>query len=335
MQWQKCGRRRLNSSASRPGPHVSFSTPAPPRSGYRGRFAPSPTGPLHFGSLVAALGSWLLARHANGEWLVRIEDLDPPREVAGAAEEQLRTLAAFGLQADGPVLRQSRRGDAYQAALDQLLASGAAFACHCSRSDLADDGGIHRRCVAGPPRATPAFRLRVPPATTLCFDDAIQGAVRQDLDREVGDFVLKRADGYWAYQLAVVVDDAAQGITDVVRGADLLDSTPRQILLQRAIGLATPRYAHLPLVVDGQGRKLSKSLASMPVDAADPVPALHAAWQALGQAAISDAQSVASMLDAARAAFDPARIPADPACIPGSAGADVIATAGDHYPVRD
>ena len=251
---------------------MSFTPPALPLAGYRGRFAPSPTGPLHFGSLLAAFGSWLLARRAGGEWLVRIEDPDPPREIPGAAMEQLRTLAAFGLQADGPVLRQSGRGDVYQAALDRLLASGAAFACHCSRSDLADDGGIHRQCVAGVVRTTPAFRLRVPPATMVSFDDGIQGRVGQDVSEEVGDFVLKRADGYWAYQLAVVVDDAAQGITDVVRGADLLDSTPRQILLQRALGLATPRYAHLPLVVDAQGHKVSKSLAALPVEKVEPTP---------------------------------------------------------------
>ncbi len=309
---------------------MTFSPAAPPRSGYRGRFAPSPTGPLHFGSLLAAFGSWLLARHADGEWLVRIEDLDPPREVAGAAGEQLRTLASFGLHADGAMLRQSERGEVYQSALDQLLASGAAFACHCSRSDLADEGGVHRRCVAGSRRATPAYRLRVPPATTLGFDDAIRGHVRQDLSAEVGDFVLKRADGYWAYQLAVVVDDAAQGITDVVRGADLLDSTPRQILLQRALGLATPRYAHLPLVVDGQGRKLSKSLAAIPVDAGDPLPALHAAWQGLGQAPISRVRSVAAMLDAARERFDPARIPGDAVGVPGGVGAEVIALPRDR-----
>jgi len=305
---------------------VSFTPPAPPRPGYRGRFAPSPTGPLHFGSLLAAFGSWLLARRAGGEWLVRVEDLDPPREIAGAAGEQLRTLAAFGLHSDGPVLRQSGRGDAYQAALDHLLASGAAFACHCSRSDLADGGGIHRHCVPGAVRATPAFRLRVPPATTIIFDDAIRGHVSQDVGEEVGDFVLKRADGYWAYQLAVVVDDAAQGITDVVRGADLLDSTPRQVLLQRALGLATPRYAHLPLVVDAQGRKLSKSLTALPVDAADPLPALREAWQALGQVALPNIQSVAAMLDVARGAFDPARIPA----VAVSVGTDVIDPARDR-----
>ncbi|MEO6263400.1 MAG: tRNA glutamyl-Q(34) synthetase GluQRS [Luteimonas sp.] len=277
---------------------------------YRGRFAPSPTGPLHFGSLLAAFGSWLLARHAGGQWLVRIEDLDPPREITGAAEQQLRTLAAFGLASDAPVLRQSKRGEVYGAALDHLLASDDAFPCHCSRSDLAVDAGVHRGCVAGARRTGPAVRFRVPSFTTLQFEDAIQGRVTQDVDDEVGDFVLKRADGAWAYQLAVVVDDAAQGITDVVRGADLLDSTPRQILLQRALGLPTPRYAHLPLIVDADGRKLSKSLAALPVDGADPLPALRAAWQVLGQPpqALAGAGSVTTLLAASRREFVPARI---------------------------
>ena len=278
---------------------------------YVGRFAPSPTGPLHFGSLLAALGSWLYARRANGEWLVRIEDLDPPRERPGATAQQLRTLAAFGLVPDRPIWRQSTRGEAYQAALDRLLACGAAFVCHCSRSDLAASGSVHRRCLAGSPRPDPAVRLRVRPATTLAFDDAIQGRIAQDVAAEVGDFVLKRTEGYWAYQLAVVVDDAAQGITQVVRGADLLDSTPRQILLQRALDLPTPSYAHLPLVLDADGRKLSKSLAAVPVDDADPLPALRAAWQALGQqpAVLRGIGNVAAALGAAQAAFDPTGIP--------------------------
>jgi len=282
---------------------------------YRGRFAPSPTGPLHFGSLLAAFGSWLLARHAGGQWLVRIEDLDPPREIAGAADAQLRTLAAFGLVPDAPVLRQSDRGDPYRAALGKLLASGDAFACHCSRSDLAASGGVHRRCVPGARRTDPAVRFRVPDFTAIAFEDAIQGPTAQDVSGEVGDFVLRRADGYWAYQLAVVVDDAAQGITDVVRGADLLDSTPRQILLQRALGLATPHYAHLPLVLDADGRKLSKSLAAVPVDSADPLPALRATWQALGQseAALIDAATPDALLARALRHFDPRRIPATPA----------------------
>jgi glutamyl-Q tRNA(Asp) synthetase len=281
---------------------------------YRGRFAPSPTGPLHAGSLLAAFGSWLLARHAGGEWLVRVEDIDPPREVPGAADQQLRTLAAFGLHADGPVLRQGERGDAYRLALDALLASGAAFTCHCSRSDLAATGGIHRACIATRPRPDPAIRLHVPAGTAIAFDDAIQGRVRQDVAREVGDFVLRRADGCWAYQLAVVVDDAAQGITDVVRGADLLDSTPRQVLLQRALGLPTPRYAHLPLVVDADGRKLSKSLASLPVDPGDPLPALRAAWGWLGQdpSVVEGAAGVGALLAAAVRGFDPERVPPGP-----------------------
>lgn len=278
---------------------------------YRGRFAPSPTGDLHLGSLLGALGSWLMARHAGGRWLVRIEDLDPPREVAGTAQRQLATLGAFGLESDEPVLRQSDRGEVYQAALQRLLDSGQAFACHCSRSDLADDGGVHRCCVAGKARPRPAMRLRVPPGTTLTFDDAIQGRVAQDLAGDVGDFVLRRADGLWAYQLAVVVDDAAQGISDVVRGADLLDSTPRQIFLQRALGLPTPRYAHLPLLLGPDGGKLSKSLASIPVDADNPLPALRAVWSAMGQnpRALARQAPLAATLDAARRAFNPARIP--------------------------
>jgi glutamyl-Q tRNA(Asp) synthetase len=269
---------------------------------------------LHFGSLFAAFGSWLLARHAGGEWWVRMEDIDPPREVPGAAESQLKTLAAFGLESDGPVLWQSQRDAAYQQALDRLLASGAAFACHCSRSDLAATGGIHRRCVARRERTDPAIRLRVAEGTTVDFTDGLRGDVHQDVAADVGDFVLKRADGYWAYQLAVVVDDAAQGITDVVRGADLLDSTPRQILLQHALGLATPRYLHLPLVLDAHGHKLSKSTAALPVDTRDPLPAVKLAWQALGQPveALSAHRSVKSALDAARVEFDPGQLPKAP-----------------------
>ena len=282
---------------------------------YRGRFAPSPTGVLHFGSLVAAFGSWLAARRAGGAWLVRAEDLDPPREVAGAADAQLRTLSAFGLLADEPAWRQSERGMAYRAALERLSAMGAAFECHCSRSDLVPQGGIHRACVAGARRPDPAVRMRVPPGTRIVFDDGVHGRITQDVGREVGDFVLRRADGHWAYQLAVVVDDAAQGITDVVRGSDLLDSTARQILLQRALGLATPRYLHLPLIVDGDGRKLSKSSAALPVEDDDPVPALRAAWLALGQVPDvlpGDDADLASLLAAGVQAFDPDRIPRTP-----------------------
>src|SRR5690606_577100 len=171
--------------------------PAPAEAPYRGRFAPSPTGPLHLGSLLAALGSWLLARHHRGEWLVRVEDLDPPREVPGAAAAQLDALSAFGLESDGPVMWQSTRGEAYLAALRQLVARGHAFACHCSRADLAATGGIHRACVPGAQREDPAMRFRVPPGTVVAFDDAILGHQQQDVAAEVGDFVVRRADGPW------------------------------------------------------------------------------------------------------------------------------------------
>lgn len=281
---------------------------------HRGRFAPSPTGPLHFGSLVAALGSWAMARRAGGEWWVRVEDVDRPREVPGAADAQLRTLAAFGLVSDAPVVRQSARGDLYRAALDRLLARGQAFRCHCSRRDVETDGGVHRRCR--PERARDMFsvRLRVADGTVVGFDDAVHGRFEQDVAAEAGDAVLLRADGCWAYQLAVVVDDAEQGITHVVRGADLLDSTPRQIALQRALGLPTPAYAHLPLILDEEGRKLSKSLASLPVDGDDPFPTLTRAWRALGQNAdaLGGGGSVEARLARAIGDFDPSRIPRGP-----------------------
>ena len=278
---------------------------------YRGRFAPSPTGPLHFGSLLAAFGSWLLARHAGGEWWVRMEDLDPPREIAGAAQQQLATLEAFGLHGDATVEWQSRRSVFYQAALQRLLEQGKAFECHCSRSELAANGGIHRACIGNTRRPDPAVRLRVAEGSVVAFEDQLQGRFSQDVAGEVGDFVLKRADGLWAYLLAVVVDDAAQGMTDIVRGADLLDSTPRQILLQQALGLPTPRYLHLPLMLDGNGRKLSKSDAALPVNADDPLPALGAAWRALGQdpASLQGNMGVSSLLAASALSFVPSRLP--------------------------
>lgn len=250
---------------------------------YRGRFAPSPTGPLHPGSMLAALGSWLLARQAGGQWLLRIEDIDPPREIPGAADAQIALLRTFGLRHDGDILRQRARGAQYREALNRLLARGLAFECHCSRVDLAATGGIHRRCVATTPRPDPAIRLRVADGAEVAFEDRVHGPIVQRVDRDAGDVVLRRADGLWAYQLAVVVDDAAQGITDVVRGADLLDSTPRQILLQQALGLPTPRYAHLPLLLGEDGRKLSKSDAAMPVHAGSPLATLQALWRCLGQ----------------------------------------------------
>lgn len=277
---------------------------------YRGRFAPSPTGPLHLGSMLAAFGSWLLARHAGGQWLVRVEDIDPPREVAGAAGLQMATLSTFGLHPDGPVQYQSRRHALYRGALEQLLDQGLAFECHCSRAELAAQGGIHRLCVTPRKRRQPAIRLRVADGSLLAFEDDLQGQVEQDVASEVGDFVLLRADGCWAYQLAVVVDDAAQRITHVVRGADLIASTPRQILLQRALGLPTPQYLHLPLLLGSDGRKLSKSLAALPVDATAPVPVLQHLWALLGQApeAVENTRSATALLEAARRHFDPARL---------------------------
>lgn len=280
---------------------------------YRGRFAPSPTGPLHLGSLLAALGSWLLARHAGGTWLVRIEDLDPPREVPGAASGQLATLAAFGLVSDEPVVRQSSRTPLYLEALERLLAQGHAFACRCSRRDLEPFGGVHVRCVANPSGQREAIRLRVP-ERVLCFQDRLQGRLCQDVARDVGDFVIRRADGLWAYQLAVVVDDAHQGITEVVRGMDLVDSTARQILLQECLGLPTPRHLHLPLVTDASGAKLSKSLAALPIDAGDPMPALARAWTLLGQPLqrIAFRGSPHDVLQRMAACFDPDALPRGP-----------------------
>jgi len=277
---------------------------------YRGRFAPSPTGRLHFGSLIAALGSWLFARAADGRWIVRIEDIDPPREVPGADAEILRALTAFGLESDEPPLRQSRRTDIYAEAFARLKSAGQVYPCWCSRSDLARVHGIHPpQCLAKPDASrTPAWRLRVP-ERTIEFEDAIQGHVRQDLAREVGDFVILRADGWYAYQLAVVVDDAAQGITEVVRGADLADSTPRQILLQQLLDLPRLSYAHLPLALDRDGRKLSKQERSLPVDADDPLPTLRAGLAFLGQP-VPSAQTVDGLLAHALARFDVRRIPA-------------------------
>lgn len=255
--------------------------------------------------MLAALGSWLLARQAGGQWLLRIEDLDPPREVAGAADAHIAALAAFGLHHDGDIIHQSQRAGAYREALHHLIARGLAFECHCSRADLAATGGIHRRCVATTPRPDPAVRLRVADGTEIAFDDLIHGRVVQRVDTEVGDFVLLRADRLWAYQLAVVVDDAAQGIMDVVRGADLLDSTPRQILLQQALAVSTPRYAHLPLLLGEDGRKLSKSDAALPVDLEAPLKTLHALWRCLGQPPLPyvSRQGITEFLDLATSAF--------------------------------
>lgn len=262
-----------------------------PVSGYRGRFAPSPTGPLHFGSLVAAIGSFLDAKAHAGEWRLRMEDVDAPRCSKEAATAILHALEAFGLAWDGDVIWQSRRTEAYTAALETLKAEDRVFPCACTRRELADsaiapDGaaiypGTCREGL-GPGRAARAWRLRVGNAR-IGFDDAIQGSVVSDLEREAGDFILLRADGLHAYQLAVVVDDAAAGITHVVRGADLLASTPRQIFLQQCLGVATPAYVHLPVVVNAAGEKLSKQTRAEALDIARPGPALAAALEFLGQ----------------------------------------------------
>ncbi|HSJ79599.1 MAG TPA: tRNA glutamyl-Q(34) synthetase GluQRS [Thiobacillus sp.] len=233
---------------------------------YVGRFAPSPTGPLHFGSLVAAVASWLDARAAGGRWLVRMEDLDFPRCEPGAADTILRQLDAYGLHWDGDVLVQSQRDDAYAAALDALKALGAVYPCACTRSQLAAAPRNHEgeilypgTCRNGLPPGTVAraWRVRVADVSTH-FVDRVHGELRQSLAHDVGDFIVKRADGLFAYQLAVVVDDAFQGVTHVVRGADLLWNTPRQIYLQTLLGLPTPVYAHVPLITNAAGQKLSK-----------------------------------------------------------------------------
>lgn len=271
---------------------------------YCGRFAPSPTGPLHFGSLVAAVASFLDARHHNGTWLVRMEDLDGPRCVAGAADDILRTLESFELTWDERVIYQSRRTAAYDEALSQLQTAGMVYPCACTRREISEvarhgvDGLIYPgTCRNGIPAGhrlpdagahgsrTYAWRVRTDRARSrdgeagaVAFDDALQGHIAQHLEQDVGDFVVKRADGLYAYQLAVVVDDAFQGVTHVVRGADLLVSTPRQIYLQRLLGLPMPDYAHLPVAVDERGEKLSKQTLAAPVDGARPRETL---WLAL------------------------------------------------------
>lgn len=277
----------------------------------RGRFAPSPTGSLHFGSLVAALGSWLRARSRNGTWIVRMEDVDSVRSVPGAGESILATLAAFGLDSDEPVVWQGQRLDLYEAAFEQLKTLGAVYPCRCSRNDLAAFDGIHpRQCTRHAGSSPPAWRVRVDDRV-IAFTDQVCATVTQQLDREVGDFVVLRADGRFTYQLAVVVDDADQAITEVVRGADLLDSTPRQIFLHELLGLPVPSYLHLPLALDGSGRKLSKQDQARPVDPADPLPALRAALAFLGQRATSG-NCVGELLREAIAEFEIEAIPVQP-----------------------
>lgn len=266
-------------------------------SAYRGRFAPSPTGPLHAGSLVAALASWLDAKAHDGCWLVRLEDVDTPRCVPGMDRVILQQLAACGLQPDAPPVWQSQRSGLYQQALDQLVARGQAYPCACSRKAI--ETALNRQgqgrtrhgeliypgtCRTGlHGRAGRAWRLRTDTTTPLIhWTDRRLGAQQQDVPAEVGDFVLKRADGCFAYQLAVVVDDAAQGITDVVRGEDLADNTARQILLQQALRQPTPHYLHTPLVRGVNGEKLSKQNGALALDTSDPLAALNRAAGVLG-----------------------------------------------------
>lgn len=257
-----------------------------------GRFAPTPSGPLHFGSLVAALGSCLSARSQGGQWLLRIEDVDVPRSMPGAAEGILRTLEHFGFEWDGPVVWQSRRTAAYRDAFERLKAGGHLFPCACTRKEMADSAlardGTRRypgSCRDGliPGRSPRAWRLRVLPGEVV-FDDAVQGRVVEDVLADVGDFVLLRADGLFAYQLAVVVDDAEAGVTEVVRGADLLDSTPRQILLQRLLALPQPTYSHLPVAANAAGEKLSKQTLARAVEGMPPARLLVDVLDFLGQA---------------------------------------------------
>ncbi|MBV7513059.1 tRNA glutamyl-Q(34) synthetase GluQRS [Pseudomonas sp. PDM25] len=250
---------------------------------YIGRFAPTPSGHLHFGSLVAALASYLDARSVGGRWLMRMEDLDPPREEPGAQAAILKALESYGFEWDGEVVRQSDRHDAYAEVLNRLFNQGLAYACTCSRKQLEPYHGIYPGFCrnAGHDTKDAAIRLRVP-ELEYHFIDRVQGEYRQHLGREVGDFVIRRRDGLYAYQLAVVLDDAWQGITDIVRGADLLDSTPRQLYLQELLGLPQPRYLHIPLITQPDGHKLGKSYRSPPLTEDQATPLLLRALRALG-----------------------------------------------------
>lgn len=254
---------------------------APP---YRGRFAPSPTGALHLGSLCTAVASWIDARAAGGAWYLRIEDIDPPREVPGADTAILQCLEAHDLSWDGPVLFQSQRSEAYAAALGQLRRHGLTYPCDCTRRALRAQGGPYPgtcRARPAPPAGPHAIRFRVP-EEPICFEDRLHHRQCETLPTGSGDFILKRRDGLWAYQLAVVVDDAAQGITDIVRGEDLLSSTARQIALQRALAYPTPSYLHLPLVVDAAGQKWAKQTGAPALDNAQARSNLHRALTLLG-----------------------------------------------------
>jgi glutamyl-Q tRNA(Asp) synthetase len=279
-----------------------------------GRFAPSPTGPLHLGSLVAAVGSWLFARKAGGRWLVRMEDLDTPRVVPGSAEEILGALTRYGLEWDGEVVRQSQRITFYEAALESLKVRGFAYDCACSRAELQRaasaplgaeavyPGTCREGLAAG--RVARAIRFRVLPGV-IAFEDAIAGHIEEDVEAVTGDFVIKRANGPFAYQLAVVVDDAAQGVTQVVRGGDLLSSTARQIALQRALGLPQPSYAHVPLVTNPDGSKLGKRDGALPLPSLDDARVRTTLAEALRILAVEAGEDEPrAMLDEALRQFD-------------------------------
>lgn len=289
----------------------------PPHSDdYRGRFAPSPTGPLHLGSLIAALASYLDARHRAGEWLVRMDDLDPPREEPGAADRILAGLRAHGLHWDGDVLYQSTRGSAYAAALAALDGAGHLFACTCTRAQLGPDGACLGECRQrrAPADVPASIRVDVPDTCVVAFDDGLQGRQEQALGRAFPDFVLRRKDGLTAYQLAVVVDDCAQGITHVVRGADLLDSTPRQVFLQQLLGAPTPAYSHLPVITQRDGRKLSKQNHAPGLDDSAAPDNLRLALRFLGQAAPPpELAAPTDILTFAADRWDAAGIPRAPA----------------------
>ena len=279
---------------------------------YIGRFAPTPSGHLHFGSLVAALASYLDARAHQGRWLMRMEDLDPPREEPGAQAAILHALESYGFEWDGELVRQSERHDAYAKVLNDMFNHGLAYACTCSRKQLAPYNGVYPGLCrnAGHAQQDAAIRLRVP-ELEYHFIDRVQGEFRQHLGRDAGDFIIRRRDGLYAYQLAVVLDDAWQGITDIVRGADLLDSTPRQLYLQELLGLRQPRYLHVPLIVQPDGNKLGKSYRSAPLTADQATPLLLRALRALGQQ--TDTQllhaSPRELLDWGIAHWDATRIP--------------------------
>lgn len=271
----------------------------------KGRFAPSPSGPLHMGSLVAALASYLFAKKQQGSWIIRVEDLDPPREKKGMAEQQIKTLQQFGLISDEAIVWQSQRTESYEHAINQLLIQDKAFYCCCSRKQLQKQNGIHHACLTPENRQQSSIRLRMP-NVEMAYVDKIYAVQKQNLACDVGDVIIKRADGLYAYQLAVVIDDETQGITQIVRGADLLDSTLRQIYLQQQLGFSTPEYFHIPLVLDQSGQKLSKSLWAKALDEEDCFATFKIAYQHLGQNTdvLNRQQSAEARLSAALQYFD-------------------------------